>query len=102
MPILLLTSTTISVLIWLLQRIAFQAARGRGLIAVFLAQLTLSISIVFALIFEFSRAIDAKEIDRPVGFGAAMFILLVSFTLILFVLFNLMTAIFIWWQHHRR
>lgn len=97
--ILLLTSTTISVLIWLVQRIAFQAARKLGLLAVFLAQLTLSTLILTGLMFEFDRAVNANEVDGPVGFGMAIFIGLVGYTLILSVLFNVMSAIAICWRH---
>lgn len=99
MFIILLTSTTISVLIWLVQRIAYQAARKWGLLAVFLAQLTLSALILTGLMFEFSRAIDANEVDGPVGFGMAIFIGLLGFTLILSILFNVMSAIAICWRH---
>lgn len=99
MFIVLLTSTTISVLIWLVQRIAFQAARKWGLLAVFLAQLTLSALILSGLIFEFNRAVNANQADGPAGFGMGIFISLLGFTLIISILFNVMSAIFIWWQH---
>lgn len=88
LPILLLTSTTISVLIWLVQRITFQFARERGLLA--------------ALIFVSIRTVSANEVDGPVVFGMIIFIQLVGFTLILSILFNVVTAIFIWWRHQRR
>lgn len=97
--IVLLTSTTISVLIWLVQRIAFQSARKWGLLAVFLAQLTLSTLILSGLIFEFNRALNANEVDGPVGFGMGIFIALLGYTLILSILFNVMSAIAICWRH---
>ena len=42
----------------------------------FLVQLNLSTSILFKLIFEFNRAVNANEVDGPAGFGMGIFIYL--------------------------